>query len=1213
MRISDFSIQNPVKVAVGVILVWLFGLIALFQIPVQLTPEVTRPLLSVQTRWPGASPQEVEKEIVSKQEEQLQNVEGMIDFRSECYEGFGIVEMEFEVGTDVNAALVRVNKLLSQVRDYPLEAQEPTVRTVSMNSSAICWTALIAAPPTQAEIDAFLQAHPELREPLASLWSRSQIDMQTLLHYVEEYPALEELTRHKPDPSKLQTFAEDNIAARLRRVDGVAGSDVYGGREEELRVIVDPARLAARKISITELRDALEGENKDVSGGDVWEGKSRYLVRTLGLFDSPEQVASVVVAYRDGAPVYVRDVAEVRVESTKPRGVGRQRGTNSLSINVQRQEGANVLEIMKGVRREIESLNETVLKPRNLELILVYDETVYIDSATQLVRSNIFVGGTLAALVLLIFLRNGRSTLIVVLAIPISAIGTFLVVRLLGRSINVISLAGMAFAIGMVVDSAIVVLENIYTHFQRGATPFQAASRGTSEVWGAILASTLTTLAVFLPVVFIEEEAGQLFRDISIAISAGVSISLLVSLTVIPSAASQLLRHQDDPVPAWWQRIADRMGVITRPLHRFSDRLTAWGSRFVVAVVGLTETLQAGELKPATLRLLAVLFTLGALALTPMHYEPIQTWPWWYPVPSVAGVTVALLLGAAFLVLSARTKRLAVVLTMMTLAVGLSYRLMPEAEYLPTGNKNLVFARVQPPPGYNIDQMTLLGKQVEERLRPYWEAEPGSEEEARLDGPGIDSLFMVMRGSSLFMGARAREPQRAAELVPVLRRATEGLPGAISFVNQSSLFERGSRGGRSIDIEITGPDLERLIELGTRIMNRAQEIFPSETETSIRPIPSLDMGSPELHVRVNREKAAQRGVRTVDLGYTISALVDGAYAGTYWHHEKEIDLVIYGDERYNRRTQNVGEFPIVTPTGEVIRVADVADVFLSSGPEQINRIDRERALTIQVSPGPTISLEGAMNRIRNDILEPIILEGELPPMYQFRLAGTADNLNQMRSAMAGGLILALVITYLLIAGLYESFLYPLVIMISVPMAAVGGFLGLRLLNLVTIQRLDTLTMLGFVILIGTVVNNAILIVDQALVYIRRDGADHRDAIRESVRGRVRPIFMATLTTLLGMLPLVVFPGAGSELYRGLGSVILGGLLLSTVFTLFLVPLLFSLAFELRSMIMGHGAVTLADAARLQGPTPLETSPSGTNGHGSDHETTSRPPSEINLS
>ena len=1165
MRITDFSIRNPVKVAVGVILVCLFGLLAFGLIPVQLTPEVVRPSAWVWTQWPGASPQEIETEIVSKQEEQLQDIQGMIDFRSECSAGSGEIEMEFAVGTDLNSTLLEVVNKLQQVRDYPQDADEPIVRTVGNRSSSIAYLSLVPRAPEREQLRAFLKHHPELAEPMAPLFQGPEVDVPTIHRLAAEYPAIEELLVDVPDVLDLRTFAEDVVAARIQRVDGVGDCDVYGGSELELRVVVNPAKLAAHNISLGDLRDALGRENRNVSAGDLWEGKRRYIVRTLGQFDSPGDVADTIVAYRDEKPVYVRDLADVDLTSSKTQGVGHQRGVDMLTVAVKREQGSNVLLVMEGVRNAIDELNNSVLKARGLYLMQSYDETVYIDSATELVTNNLLLGGLLAAGVLLLFLRDVRSTLVVALAIPICAIGTFLVIKLANRSINVISLAGMAFAIGMVLDAAIVVLENIFRHHQSGEAPPAAASRGASEVWGAVLASTLTTAAVFRPVIFIQEEAGQLFRDIAIAITAGVSLSLIVSLTVIPTAAARLLRSDRSGA----QHATNGQPRRHRAWLRSLDRIA---QRFANGVTNTVARLIAGDISPRFRLLCGLLFVVGVLGLVPVEYRTIESWPYWYPVASARWLVLAAACGLAFFPLALARPRAGFVLMVVALALGLSYKIMPDAEYLPEGNKNLVFASLQTPPGYNIEKLIALGNQVESRLKPYWEARPGTPEAEALDGPLIDNFFLVARGGSVFMGGRAVDASRAHELVTLFEDATSGLPGVNTFVNQSSLFERRMSESRSVKVEITGPDIDHLVDLGRRVMSKAEALFPRETETQIRPVPSLDLAASELHIRLNREKAAQRGVTTTDLGYAINALNDGAYAGTYWHQGKEIDLVIFGDEDFNLRTQDIERLPLNTPTGEMVSVADVADVVMAAGPEEIIRIDRQRAVTIQVRPGPDISLESTMNRIQQEIIDPLRAEGaDVGGLYQFHLAGTADDLRQMRTVLSWRLALSIFITFLLIAALYESFLYPVVIMVSVPLAAVGGFAGLRLLNLFTTQRLDILTMLGFIILVGTVVNNAILIVERALQFIRRDGLDHRAALVKSVETRIRPIFMTTATTVLGMAPLVLFPGAGSELYRGLGSVVLGGLIVSTMFTLFLVPTLFALLYELRVSLAGAEA------------------------------------------
>lgn len=1106
MTLIEAFVRNPVKVAVGVLLVALFGSIALVRMPKQLTPEVQIPTLTIETRWPGASPQEVEREIVQAQEEQLQGVEGMKKMSSESHDSRGVVTLEFEIGTDMSQALLLVNSRLQQVREYPEEVREPVISTSNLADRPIAWFILRAKVVEPEVVAAFQREHAELAEALEPVRRahNSGLRLQRLKSLVAERPELAErlgpLMPRNLDVPGMRLFAEDFIEAEFERVEGISSANVLGGREEELQVVVDAERLAARRLTINDVREALRQQNVDTSGGDLWEGKRRWVVRTLGQYRSPEQVAATILARRDGQPVYVRDVAEVRLGFKKPDGLVRNFGDPAIAINCLRATGANVLDVMRGLRATCERLNGELLADRGLQLEQVYDETEYINSAIGLVNSNIVIGGLLTVGVLLLFLRSGRSTLVIALAIPTSIVGTFLAMYLMKRSLNVISLAGLAFAVGMLVDNAVVVLENIYRHYQQGAERVRAAVVGAKEVWGAVVASTLTTLAVFLPVLFVEQEAGQLFRDIALAISAAVGLSLLVSVTLIPTAAARILSEEQGQsggqhtAPTGWL-----WNVLLAPL----DRL-------------------AGGLVSAVVRINRVL--LGSVVLRL--------------------VTAAAFVGAS---------------------IGLSYALMPKVEYLPDGNRNLVIGILIPPPGYNLDRLAELGEQLERDLRPYWDIDPDSPEIQGLGAPAIADYFYVARGRQVFFGLRAVDPLRAGELVPLVRETFLHIPGAIGLAFQSSLFEGGLNAGRTIDVEITGPELTKLVALGGQVMGQA---IGAIEEAQVRPVPSLDLSSPELHVRPKWDHAADLAISAADLGYAVDALIDGAKATDYYLGGDKIDLSIVGAQADLRRTQDVAALPIATPDGYVVPLAAVADVALDSGPEQINRRERQRAITITVTPPARVPLQSAMDTILTRIVEPMEAGGQLEGGYRIHLAGTADKLRQAWDALKWNLVLALLITYLLMAALFESWLYPLVIIFSVPLGAVGGFLGLAALNTYQLQPLDVVTMLGFVILIGTVVNNPILIVHQSLLHMREQEMSPSAAIVESVRTRIRPIFMTTLTTVLGLLPLVLIQGAGNELYRGLGSVVLGGLLVSTVFTLVLVPVLFSLMMEARAALAG---------------------------------------------
>jgi len=1034
--VIDRSIQLPVTITVGAVLVILFGLISLFRVPVQLTPDVEKPKISIRTDWPGASPEEVEKEIIIPQEDKLKTLEGLVKMESESLDSSGIVTLTFEVGTDIDTALLKVSNKLTQVPSYPETALKPV---------------LISAG--------------EQRQAMA---------------YIT-------LKKTKGDPSEIlfeKTYAKNFIKPRMERVPGVGFVDVFGGREREMQVILKPDALAHYGLTAQDVISALRRENKNTSAGDFDEGKRRYVVRVLGEYRSPKQVEAVVVKRVNDIPIYIHDVARVVMGYGDQDIIVLQHNYETLVFKVVQSVGSNVLVVMRKLKETIKELNDNYLSQRHFKLKQVYDSTEYIYSSIERVRQNIFLGGCLAVVVLLIFLRSISSLLIITTAIPISLIGTFLMITLFGRNINVITLAGMSFAIGMVVDSSIVVLENIYRHFQAGESRFEAALNGAKEVWGAILASTLTTIAVFVPVVFIEEEAGQLFRDIAIAIASAVFLSLLVSISVIPTMSSKIMSGRS--------RAGKKPSILVLVGTGISSLITG----FVSWILGKV----------------------------------------WRKI-----LTIAVLVG---------------------LAVVTTLALIPEGEYLPEGNRNFIFSLLLPPPGYNTPQLKEIAKGVSEEMKPYWEAEPGSKEAAELGAPPVDNFFFVARSKYVFMGCNSKIPERARELIPVLRGALEKIPGSYPVVQQANLFARGIGEGRSIDVEITGPDLKKLIDLGSEIFFKSMQLIPG---SQIRPIPSLDLGNPEVQIIPDRERASKVGLSASEIGMTLDILLDGAKIDDYIYEGEEIDLVLKGEEGILKRTQDFDHILIHTPMAGLVPLNSVSRLQLISGPTQINHIEQHRAIVVRIIPPTEISMEKAMNLVKNGVVKPINERRDLSSAYNIRLTGTADDLSKTREALQWNFILALLITFLLMSALFENFLYPLVIMISVPMAAAGGFLGLFLVNQnLSTQPLDILTMLGFVILVGIVVNNAILIVHQSLNFIRQDGMDAQMAIKETVKIRIRPIFMSTTTSIFVMVPLVFFPGAGSELYRGLGSVVIGGLAVSTVFTLFLIPSLLSLVYS-----MGH--------------------------------------------
>ena len=1047
MNLIQACIRYPVSTAVGVIFVVMFGVVSLFNLPVQLTPDVDKPQITVTTAWPGASPLEVERDIIDEQEEELKSLEGLVKMESESHDGYGEIILRFQVGTDKDAARLKVSNRLDQVESYPTNVEKPVISGQVGVSGAIAWFHL---DPTRE--DGF-----------------------------------------KGDISTLYDLVDDYIIPELERVEGVSSSNIYGGREAEVHIIVDPAKLALRQVTLTELAEAIDRENRNYSGGDFDEGKRRYIVRTVGEYQSPEDIENIVIANRNNVPIYLRDVARAELTHEKPAGAIFSLHNRSIALNIQRQIGANELDVMEAVNKRLEKINKELLEPRGLHLEHAWDQTGYINSAIGLVRNNLLIGGSLAILILLIFLRSASSTLIVAFAIPISIVGTFLMMAVFNRTINVISLAGLAFATGMVVDNSIVVLENIYRHRQAGKAFFAAAHDGVMEVWGAVLASTLTTIAVFAPVVLIEEDIGKLFADIAVAISCAVGLSLIIAITVIPTMSARILK------------VADK-SASGRGFHNL------WGG------VRLASTVR----------------------------DNIASLSHW--------INASLI------------RRLTLVAVSVFVAVSVSIAIKPKTEYLPMGDTDFLFGLLLPPPGYTVAERMKIHDVFSDAMKDLKAYPAGSPEAEALPGGGLDTFFFGFGGGVIFIGVTSNDPRRTSELIPIFHDAMTSVPGAIPILQQWGIFEDESGEGRSIEVEIKGPEMERLIALGAEIFQVVPQALPG---AQAFPIPGLDLGNPEMQVVVDRRRAAELGISNRDLGFAVNALVDGVKVSDYQHKGKEIDMRVKAEESFAHSTHMLEQMPIATPDGRFVTLGAIAEVSSTYGPVQINHRERERTITIRILPVEDMPTEAALEIIQADIINPMKERGEFSGLYRVDLAGSADKLATAGNALKWNLLLALVITFLLMSALFESFLYPFVIMFSVPLAMLGGFLGLALVNAtIGYQPLDVLTMLGFIILLGTVVNNPILIVHQSLNHIRKEGMEAHEAIREAVRNRIRPIFMSAGTSTFAMLPLIVAPGAGSELYRGIGGVVVGGLLLSTLFTLFIVPAMLSLVFDLRGFLTG---------------------------------------------
>ena len=1033
------SIERPIAVVAAVMMVVMFGVVALFQIPIQLTPDVRKPIISLQTIWPGAAPAEVEREITNEQEEVLKGIEGLDEITSESQDGRSRISLEFAVGTDMSRSLLLTANRLDRVSSYPDEADEPTMRTAGSEDNPIAWIVLRRDEGNTAPMHTF------------------------------------------------GDFAEDVIQDRLERVAGVARVNVFGTAQREMVVRVDPDAMARFRLTVTDVVNTLRAANSSVSAGDVDEGKRRYIVRTEGEFSTIDEVSNVIIRSQEDeitgsvARVRVADIAAVSFDYSDPTARIRVNGQSAIAINTIRETGANVIETMDGIRAALQELNEIELPSKQLYLTQVYDETIYIDSSIDLVQQNIILGGLLAAFVLLIFLRSGGATLIVSMAIPVSVIGAFVAMAFMGRSLNVISLAGIAFAVGMVVDAAIVVLENIFRLREKGYSRADSAYLGAKQVWVAVLVSALTTVMVFIPILVMDLEVGQLFRDIAVALSVSVILSLLVAITVIPALSKKLLGGPDQT-------------SITRRRIPGVDH-----------------------------------FAHGFHSLIMMMTRKV---------------------------ISSKLASILVVATLCGSGAYLTWHLLPELEYLPDGNRNLIFGVVVPPPGYNLDTTEEIASKFEATMLPL--LAKNNPDGVREDGkPLVDRFFFVATRGTTFLGAASEDPTRVKELIPILRDASLQEPGTFAIISQRSLFGRGVGGSRSISLDVTGADLEDILATAVEAVGLVDQVMPRAEGTQIRPKPGLELGAPEVRIFPDRVKLADNNVTAQQLSDSLDAFNDGLRVAEITVDNKRLDLKIEGPENAVTATQGIADLPVVTPSGIILPASELANIVVTSGPTQINHLERQRTVTLEIRPPDSIPLETALNQLQTGVIDEL-RAGGLPPGVSLRMSGTADSLNETWAHMKFDLLIALVIVFLVMAVLFESFVYPLVIMLSVPLATAGGVIGLSIMNQFIFQPLDMLTLLGFVILIGIVVNNAILLVHQTLYHIRDDGMEVSDAILEATSNRIRPIFMSTITSVCGMMPLVLFPGAGSELYRGLGSVVLGGLSLSAVLTLSIIPPLMAL-------------------------------------------------------
>jgi len=1010
MKLTSSALTSPAAVAVGVALILLVGMLSLFKLPVQLFPDIERPRIAIQTFWRAASPQEVESELIEPQEQVLRGIPGLSSMNAFANSGSSFINLEFGVDTNMEQTLIEVISRMTRIPNLPRDARPPRIMLGGFGGG------------TPALTFFFLQALPGNDKSIAE--------------YID--------------------FTNDTIRPRLEAVEGVSSVQTFTqNNREELQIRYDPVKAAEYGIQIPQLI-ALVSASNDVSGGFIDVGRRQYTLRYNGKY-RVEELSNLILESRNGSNIRLSDIATVEVRRNDRQNLAVQNGNPAFSMRIDRANGANVLETLNRVKAEVAKLNSEVLADKKLVMVQSFDASVFIYRAINLVTSNLFVGVILSLSVLWFFIRRMRATLIIATAIPISLLSTFIVLEITGRSLNVISLAGLAFAVGMVLDAAIVVLENILRMRDKGLNEHDSAELGAQQVWGALLASTATTVAIFLPVFFLKGIEGQLFGDLALTIAIAVSVSLIVAAVFLPVLSKYFLKEQTiiDPNIKLWQRITKRVMSITN-----SSR-----------------------------------------------------------------------------------KRVLLSVCLLTLPLVVSYLVMPKLDYLPPVKRDAVDANLQFPPGANIDTIEKeVINPIVQRLKPYMD---GTKE------PALKNYYIFSGPFGGNLGIRAKDQSNVDELLDLVQNEIlVDLPDTRAFARQGNLFG-GFGGGRQVTINLQSKDTNALQNVARQGLDWVKEAIPG---ASVQANPGLEMSEPELRLTPNDRNILEQGWNRRDLGRVVRTMGDGLFVGEYFNGSKRLNMILRAEGWDD--PDNLGDVPVMTGNGSITQLAELVDIQRTVGPSRLTRIDGNRTITLNVNPPQGWSLEETIAALKSEV-EPKLRE-IMPEDGNILFGGSADQLEKAIGIMADNFAFALVILFLLMAALFKSIKDSLLVVITIPLATVGGILAIQLLNLIVFQPLDLLTMIGFIILLGLVVNNAILLVHQTRIG-QLEGLSRLEAIEQSLSLRLRPIFMSTATSFFGMLPLLLMPGAGSAIYRGLAAVIVGGLAVSTIFTIVLLPCLLRLS------------------------------------------------------
>jgi hydrophobic/amphiphilic exporter-1 (mainly G- bacteria), HAE1 family len=1019
MSLASVSVRRPVTAIMVFLIVILLGSIAFTRLPVDLMPELVYPTLTVRTEYPNVGPQEVEDLITRPIEEAVAAIAGVEEITSTSAEGNSAVRVSFTWGTNLDEAADEIRNRVDRIRNQlPEGAQPPRVFKFDLASFPILFLGVSS-------------------------------------------PSL--------GPIELREFTEERISRRLERVPGVAAIGIWGGLRRQIQIELDRDRMLAMGLTADQVTRLLREENLNRPAGKVEEGNLDVFLRTVGEYRAAADVGATVVAVRDGTPIYLRDIATVREGVEEVTSRTRINGQPGIRVSINKQSGANTVGVAEGVLREVARINADY---PNVQVVTIIDTSRYIKNSIVNVRNSAVIGGILAVLVLLFFLRSERSTLVIATSIPISVMATFALVYFTGYTLNIMTFGGLALGVGMLVDNAIVVLENIFRKKEEGSDAKTSAIDGTREVAMAITASTLTTIAVFLPIVFMEGVSGVMYKQLAAVVAFALFASLAVALTLIPVLSSRILavRGNGRPSPL-------------APAYRWSGRIfTALEARYRNGI--------AWSLRHRRIIVIGTLLLfIGSLGLIPFIGSELM------PKTDEGEVRID-----AEMAIGTRLE--------------LTDQTMREIERV---------IRAEVPEAQNI--LTAVG-----------------------GGGGPWGTASSHTGNvRISLVEQSKRRRSSADIAQDLRGKLMHIPGAqIRAREGSGLFVmRLAFGGgdESLQVEIRGFELNTSYGLADQVRTTLRDV-PGVTDVRI----GREAGRPERIIRIDREKIARLGLSMTRVAQIVETNLAGSRATVLRRAGREYDIFVRLQEGDRQVLSDIEGVSLVSATGESVPLRSVIEVEYAAGPVVIDRKDQERV--IYVSANVAGRDLGSIATDARAALRSI----DVPDGFAVVIGGEYEEQQKARTALLITMLLAIVLVYMVMAAQFEDLLDPFVVMFSIPMAGVGVFITLFL----TKTTFNIQSYIGMVMLAGIVVNNAIVLVDYTNLLRRRDGMPLYEAVAEAGRRRLRPILMTTTTTLLGLIPLSLALGEGSEVQAPMARAVVGGLAVSTFVTLFLVPVVYTI-------------------------------------------------------